>query len=99
MRPVVTLLTILLLPSLVCAHHSFSEFDQSRTIEISGTLSEVAWQNPHVRLKVQSEDAGNVVTWDIERTPQRMGCRRDVSHHSSRASRTRTPFELTTATA
>lgn len=66
MRPVVTLLTILLLPSLVCAHHSFSEFDQSRTIEISGTLREVAWQNPHVRLKVQSEDAGSVVTWDVE---------------------------------
>jgi len=57
---------ILLLPSLVWAHHSFTEFDQKRTIEISGTLSDVAWQNPHVRLKVQSMEGGKIVTWDIE---------------------------------
>ena len=54
------------LSSITSAHHSFSEFDQRKTIEISGTLSDVAWQNPHVRLKVQSVEAGRVVTWDIE---------------------------------
>ena len=62
----VPLLTTLLLPSLGSAHHSFAEFDQRQTIEISGTLSEVAWQNPHVRLKVQTADADKPVTWDIE---------------------------------
>jgi hypothetical protein len=53
-------------PSLVRAHHSFSEYDTQRTIEISGTLSDVAWQNPHVRLKVQAEEAGKLVTYDVE---------------------------------
>ncbi|MEJ1962059.1 MAG: DUF6152 family protein [Gammaproteobacteria bacterium] len=48
------------------SHHSFSEFDQQRTIEVSGTVTDVAWQNPHVRLKVQSQENGKLVTWDIE---------------------------------
>jgi hypothetical protein len=56
----------LLVPSLACAHHSFAEFDQKNTIEIAGTLSAVAWQNPHVKLKVQSEQGGRLVTYDIE---------------------------------
>jgi hypothetical protein len=54
------------LSSIASAHHSFAEFNQQKTIEISGTLTDVAWQNPHVRLKVQSQEAGHVVTWDIE---------------------------------
>ncbi len=48
------------------AHHSFGEFDQQRTVEVSGTLTDVAWQNPHVKLKVQSSESGHLVTWDIE---------------------------------
>jgi hypothetical protein len=66
MRLLITLVSIFLFPTVVRAHHSFSEYDQKRTIEIAGTLSEVAWQNPHVRLKVQSLEAGKVVTWVIE---------------------------------
>lgn len=54
------------LASTAGAHHSFTEFDLRKTIEVSGTLSDVAWQNPHVRLKIQSTDGGKVTTWDIE---------------------------------
>ena len=50
----------------VRAHHSGSEYARS-TIEIEGTLQEVAWQNPHVHFFVRAKDAnGNIVTWDIE---------------------------------
>ena len=50
----------------VRAHHSGSEYARS-TIEIEGTLQEVAWQNPHVHFFVRAKDAnGNDVTWDIE---------------------------------
>jgi Family of unknown function (DUF6152) len=50
----------------VRAHHSGSEYARS-TIEIEGTLQEVAWQNPHVHFFVRAKDAnGNLVTWDIE---------------------------------
>ena len=50
----------------VGAHHSGSEYAQT-TVEIEGTLQEVAWQNPHVHFFVRAKDAnGNLVTWDIE---------------------------------
>jgi len=63
------LVVALWLPSLACAHHSGSEYDLKRTIEISGTLSEVAWQNPHVILKVTTVEAGTTTTWEIECSP------------------------------
>ena len=48
------------------AHHSGSEYAQS-TVEIEGTLLEVAWQNPHVHFFVRAKAAdGKQTTWDIE---------------------------------
>jgi hypothetical protein len=38
-------------PVVVRAHHSGSEYAQT-TVEIEGTLLEVAWQNPHVHFFV-----------------------------------------------
>src|SRR5690242_9896804 len=50
----------------VRAHHSGSEYTRE-TIEIQGTLLEVAWQNPHVHFFVRTkDDKGATVTWDIE---------------------------------
>jgi hypothetical protein len=50
----------------VRAHHSGSEYAPT-TVEIEGTLLEVAWQNPHVHFFVRAKDEkGNAVTWDIE---------------------------------
>jgi hypothetical protein len=50
----------------VRAHHSGSEYAPN-TVEIEGTLLEVAWQNPHVHFFVRAKDEkGNLVTWDIE---------------------------------
>src|SRR5262245_19523058 len=57
----------MLVVSIAGAHHSFSEFDQTRTIEVSGTLVSVAWQNPHVHFTLESRDAGGrTQVWDIE---------------------------------
>jgi hypothetical protein len=52
----------------VWAHHSGAEYDARRTLEIEGTLLEVKWQNPHIRISVRSAgDAQNEpMTWDIE---------------------------------
>ena len=44
------------------AHHSFAEYDQTRTVEVEGKLMDVAWQNPHVHFHVLS--GGKL--WDIE---------------------------------
>jgi WD40 repeat protein len=53
------------------AHHSFSaEFDRSKPIELTGTITKVEWTNPHARIyiDVQGED-GTVVNWDFELGP------------------------------
>jgi uncharacterized protein DUF6152 len=50
------------------AHHSFSMFDQEKTITISGTLKEFEWTNPHCWLHVNVTDpaSGRVVDWAFE---------------------------------
>jgi hypothetical protein len=54
-------------PTTAWAHHSMAEYDARQTLEIEGTLVEVRWQNPHVRLSVRATDAqGRPVLWDIE---------------------------------
>ena len=54
-----------LLPLATQAHHSYAEYDQQKTVEIQGKLVKVAFQNPHLSLKVQV--AGNpAVLWNIE---------------------------------
>jgi hypothetical protein len=58
----------LLMPASIRAHHSGSEYDRT-TVEIQGTLVEVAWRNPHVHFLVRTMDPnGKVLTWDIEAT-------------------------------
>jgi hypothetical protein len=72
--------TVALAGSTVCsAHHSYAEYDQQKTTEIEGTLSNVSWQNPHVRFTVAVPAAAGstAMTWEIESSGinnlQRMG--------------------------
>ena len=54
------------MPLAATAHHSYSEYDDTKSVEVEGTLVEVAWQNPHARILVEAVDAaGARVTWDI----------------------------------
>lgn len=50
------------------AHHSLAaEFDVARTVEISGTITEMRWTNPHAWLYVDVEnDDGQVQSWAVE---------------------------------
>lgn len=52
----------------VFAHHSFAaEFDASKAIRITGTLSKVEWTNPHIYFYLDAKDEqGNVVRWTCE---------------------------------
>jgi len=53
----------------VNAHHSFAPFDTDREIEITGTVTEFEWSNPHsyVHLDVKGEK-GDVEKWVAELT-------------------------------
>ena len=49
------------------AHHGSASYDTSKTVTVTGTVSEYHWANPHVWLKVDVKDAnGNIVHWVLE---------------------------------
>lgn len=61
-------LSLLLVAQPVLAHHAFSaEFDASKEIKLSGTITKVEWINPHswIHLDVKQPD-GTVQHWMIE---------------------------------
>jgi hypothetical protein len=56
----VTLIT----PRLIAHHSFFAEFDPARPVKVTGTISKVEWENPHVwyYLDIKGAD-GKVTTW------------------------------------
>jgi Family of unknown function (DUF6152) len=64
-----TLVTIvaMLTVSPALAHHSFTIFDQSKTVTLHGRVKDFRWTNPHVFIQVLvKKDAGNEEEWSIE---------------------------------
>jgi hypothetical protein len=49
-------------------HHAFAaEFDGSKAIRLSGSLTRIEWTNPHSYFYIDVMDtSGNVVTWGCE---------------------------------
>lgn len=50
------------------AHHAFAaEFDLNKPFTVTGMISKVAWQNPHVYVYVDAKDeSGKMVTYALE---------------------------------
>ncbi len=49
------------------AHHSFSMFDRTREVTVSGTVREFQWSNPHAYIQLTSRNAaGETVEWSLE---------------------------------
>ena len=51
------------------AHHSFSaEFDNSKPVNLQGTVTKVDWLNPHIwiYLDVKDDKTGQVASWQCE---------------------------------
>ena len=50
------------------AHHSFAaEFDGSRSLRLSGTITRIEWSNPHSYFFIDVKDEkGNVANWGCE---------------------------------
>ena len=65
----------------VRAHHSLEDtFDLSRTVTLTGVVSEVQWANPHVRFLITVKGAaGEVKTWAVEIKPPSAMTRLGVS--------------------
>lgn len=48
------------------AHHSFAMFDNSKKIDVKGTVKEIQWTNPHVWLEMVVDENGQQKTYDFE---------------------------------
>lgn len=62
-------LGLLLLGRTSLAHHSFAaEFDASKPFELKGTVTKIAWTNPHAwfYLDVVDEQTKQVTNWAVE---------------------------------
>ena len=61
------------------AHHSTAMFDQSKVVSRTGTIKQLEWVNPHVKIHIR-DGAGE--TWEVEAGPlnllSRMGIERDM---------------------
>ena len=68
MRLAVRLGALLLLsgPAVLMAHHSASMFDETKIVEIEGSVKALQWTNPHVWLQVMAPSGGAAVEWSIE---------------------------------
>jgi hypothetical protein len=51
----------------VLAHHSFTMFDTTKVLTITGTVTEFQWTNPHSYIEIDVPDeSGAVKHWSIE---------------------------------
>jgi len=66
--------SLLALQSASHAHHSIAgQFDTTRTLHLTGTVSRVDWVNPHSYLYLDvAEASGAVTTWKLESLPVAM---------------------------
>lgn len=65
----------------VGAHHSeAAEFDDTKPVKVSGTISKVEWLNPHVWFYVDvKDDGGKVTTWGFSNAPPGALMRRGIT--------------------
>ena len=53
----------------VVAHHSFAaEYDASKPIKLTGTVTKIEWTNPHCffYIDVKNEQSGKIENWALE---------------------------------
>jgi hypothetical protein len=64
-------LLVLAITAPAFAHHSFSMFDQDKTVTMKGTVKELEWTNPHSWLRVMIVDQtnGKALQWAFEMGP------------------------------
>ena len=67
MRTTVWIAMLLMTGGSVLAHHGTGTYDSSKSVTLSGTVTEFAFTNPHAALYFDVKDAtGKVVNWAIE---------------------------------
>jgi hypothetical protein len=57
---------LLIAASPLAAHHSAAMFDDTKVVELSGTVKALQWTNPHVWLQLVVDDQGRATEWSFE---------------------------------
>jgi hypothetical protein len=66
-KAMVVLVLTLAIGAPLAAHHSHVAYDVGRVVELTGTVSDVQWKNPHMLLSVDvPNQSGKVDTWHLE---------------------------------
>jgi len=83
-RPVLILtvgLSLVMGGPILRAHHSeAAEYDATKPVKITGTLSKVEWANPHVWFYIDVTEAdGKITTWGFSTQPPGALMRRGVT--------------------
>ena len=75
-------LVVLFAAQPAAAHHSFEMFDSTKTINLTGTIKEFQWTNPHTWTWIDvPNDKGGADTWGIEgMSPNFLGRRGWTKH-------------------
>jgi hypothetical protein len=52
----------------VFAHHSFkAQYDETKPVSLTGTITKITWNNPHVLMFLNvKDDTGKVANWKLE---------------------------------
>jgi hypothetical protein len=58
--------SLLLVAQPVLAHHSAAMFDDSKMLELKGTVKELQWTNPHIWIQVVFDQDGKKTEWSLE---------------------------------
>src|ERR1041385_3212670 len=66
----------------VAAHHSFAaEFDDTKPLKVTGTVTKVEWQNPHIWFYVDVKDgSGKLTSWAFSGGAPGQLMRRGITH-------------------
>jgi hypothetical protein len=70
------------LPAL--AHHSFAaQFDDTKPVKMTGTVTKVEWSNPHIWFYIDVKDKdGNATNWGFSGGPPGVMMRRGIAKNS-----------------
>ena len=60
--------TVVVLAASLYAHHPFAaEYDWTKPVTLTGTVSKIEWTNPHAMLYMEAKDQnGQMKTWTLE---------------------------------
>src|SRR5271170_3576543 len=79
--PLALLAAALMAAPLAQAHHSFAaEFDLTKTVKVTGVVTKLEWQNPHIWYYVDvKNDDGSVTNWAFSGSSPIQLMRRGIS--------------------